>query len=130
MIADTSFLVDLARGDPGARAALAEVEEGSEGLRVPTPALAKFWEGVERSRRRPREDAALRALLLGVPSAPFEAAHALAAARILSDGAAAGAPFDPLDAMVAAIALVEEETLLTRNARDFERIADVRVRTY
>ena len=130
MLADTTFLLDLARGDPGARAALAAIDEGSEALRIPTPALAKLWEGVERSRRRPREDAALRTLLLGIPSAPFEAPHALAAARIMADAAAAGAMLDPMDAMCAAIALVEEETLLTRNVRDLERVRELRLRTY
>lgn len=130
MIADTTFLVDLARGDPGARAALAQIEEGSEALRVPAPALAKLWEGVERSRRPPRERSAIEALLLVVPGASFEGRHAIAAARILADAAAAGGPMDPLDAMVAAIALVEDETLLTRNAREFERVPEIRLRTY
>lgn len=130
MIADTSFLVDLARGDPGARAALASIEEGSEALRIPAPALAKLWEAVERSRRPPREVLALQSLLLGVPSAPFEARHAIAAGRLLGAAAARGDPLDPLDAMVAAIALVEDEALLTRSLRDFGNVADLRTRPY
>lgn len=130
MIADTTFLVDLARGDPGARAALAAIEGGSEALRVPAPALAKLWEAVARSRRPPRSEADLREFLASVPAAPFEAAHAFVAGRILGDAAAAGVPLDPFDAMVAAIALVEEEPLLTRNAREFEAVRELRVRTY
>ena len=130
MMAGTTFLLDLARGDPGARAALEELERGSEALRVPAPALAKLWEGVERARTRPREAAALRDLLLGVAGAPFEGAHAVLAARILAQAARAGAPLDPFDAMTAAMAVAEDETLLTRNARELAGIADLRVRTY
>jgi len=122
---DTTFLVDLARGDPGARAAAEAMEQASEAVRVPSPAALKLWEGVERARRPIREAAALRDLLLALPAAPFETRHALAAARLLADGA-----LDPFDAMVAAIALVEGETLLTRNARDFDRIPDLRLRAY
>lgn len=130
MMVDTTFLLDLARGDPGARAALDEMERASEALRVPAPALAKLWEGIERARTRPRETAALRDLLLAVPGAPFEAKHAVLAARLLADAARAGAPLDAFDAMVAAMAVSEDETLLTRNARELAGVAELRVRTY
>ena len=130
MMVDTTFLLDLARGDPGARAALEAMERDSEALRVPAPALAKLWEGVERARTRPRETTALRELLLGVPSAPFEAKHAMLAARLLADAAGAATPLDPFDAMVAAMAVSEDETLLTRNTRELGGVAELRMRTY
>jgi len=130
VMVDTTFLIDLARGDPGARAAAERAETGAEALLVPAPALARFWEAVERSRRAPRDVANLRAFVLAQPGVPFNAEHALAAARFLADAAAAGAAMDPFDAMVAAVAWVEDETLLTRSARDFERIRDLRVQTY
>ena len=122
--------MDLARGDPGARAAAQAAEASAEALLVPSPALARFLEGVERSRRPVRDAGALRDHLLGVPTIPFAAQHATVAARLLARSVADEAPLDPFDAMVAAIAIVEEQPLLTRNARDFERIADVRIRTY
>lgn len=130
MMVDTTFLIDLARGDPGARAAAERAEAAAEALLVPAPALARFWEAVERSRRPVRDITALRALVLAQPSVAFGAEHALAAARLLADAETAGAPMDPFDAMVAAIATVADETLLTRNARDFERVRDLRLLTY
>lgn len=130
MIVDASFLVDLARADPGARAFAQEVESGSEAMRLPAPALAKFWEAVERARRPPRDVAALQALLLASPGVPFEPAHAILAARFLAASAAEGWGLDPFDAMVAAIAVAEDEALVTRNVRDFERVPDLRLRTY
>lgn len=130
MIVDTTFLIDLARGDPGARAAAESAETASEALLLPAPALAKFWEAIERSRRPVREKTVIEDLLLAQPSIAFGADHAIAAARILAAAAMAGRPLDPFDAMVAAVATVEGEPLLTRNARDFERIPDLRVRTY
>jgi predicted nucleic acid-binding protein len=127
---DTSFLVDLARGDAGARAAAVAAEGGSEAVRVPAPAVAKFWEGVERSRRPVRDRAALEAFLLGVPTVAFEARHAIVAARLLAAAAREGAPLDPFDAMVAAMALQEDEALLTRDVRDVGGIVGLRARAY
>lgn len=130
MIVDTTFLIDLARGDPGARAAAEQAATSSEALMLPTPALARFWEAVERSRRPIREKSLVEDLLLAQPSIAFEGEHAIVAARFLAAASASGVPLDPFDAMVAAIAHVEDAPLLTRNARDFERIPDLRVRTY
>lgn len=130
MIVDSSFLVDLARADPAARALAEEAEGGSEALRIPAPALAKFWEAVERSRRPPREVASLQAFLLGLPGIALEPSHAVRAARILAASAAEGWGLDPFDAMTAAIAVEEDEPLVTRNARDFGKVPDLRLRTY
>ena len=130
MILDAAFLVDLARGDPGARAFLEEAERGSEAVRVASPALAKVGEALERSRHPPRQRDRFVATLLAAPEAAFTSKHALAAGRILAEAARAEWPLDPFDAMTAAIAVVDDETLVTRNARDFERIPDLRVRSY
>jgi len=130
VILDTTFLLDLMRGDPGARALLEQAESGSEPLRIPAPALAKLWEGAARSRHPPREADRLRDLLLAMPQAPFTGEHAVACGRILAAAERAGVALDPFDAMVAALASVEDETLVTRNARDFERVDGLRIRTY
>lgn len=130
MLLDTTFLLDLARGDPGARALLEQAERGSEALRIPAPALAKLWEGAQRSRHPPREGERVRDLLLAMPQAPFAGEHAIACGRILAAADRAGVALDPFDAMVAAIASVEDETLVTRNAADFGRIEGVRTRAY
>lgn len=85
---------------------------------------------MERARHPPREAERLRALLLEAPGVPLDAAQAMRAGRVLADAERAGEPLDPFDAMVAAAALERDETLVTRNVRDFGRIAELRVRTY
>lgn len=127
MILDATFLVDLARGDPGAQAFLDEAERGSEAVRLAAPALAKFAEGAERARHRARDLARLRAMLESAVDAPFGARHAWRAGELL---AASQGALDVLDAMTAAIALEDGEALVTRNARDYERVPDLRVRSY
>jgi predicted nucleic acid-binding protein len=39
-------------------------------------------------------------------------------------------PIDPEDSMIAAIALVNGETLLTKNAERFSRVPDLKVEQY
>lgn len=130
MILDATFLIDLARGDPGARAFLEEAERGSEALRVAPSALAKLAEGVERARVRPREMVRIRELLVAGIEASFTGEHAWRAGELLARAERDGVPLDPFDAMTAAIALKEDEALVTRNARDYERIPELRLRTY
>lgn len=130
MLLDATFLVDLVRGDPAARALLEAAEEGSEAVRVPAAALAKFWEAVERSRHPPRDLERVEAVLASAASAPFTAEHARRAGRILGRATREGHPMDPFDAMVAAAAVEADEALVTRNVRDFERVPGLRLRTY
>lgn len=130
MLLDATFLVDLVRGDPAARALLDAAEEGSEAVRVPAPALAKFWEAVERSRHPPRDVERVQAVLAGAATVAFTAQHAARAGRILGRATREGVPMDPFDAMVAAVAVESGESLVTRNVRDFERVPDLRLRTY
>lgn len=130
MMLDTTFLVDLVRGDPGARALLEGAESGSEAVRIPAPALAKLWEALERSRHPPRDLDRVRAVLDAAATVAFTAAHAARAGRILGRSVREGAPMDPFDAMVAAVAAEEDESLVTRNVRDFERVDGLRLRTY
>lgn len=130
VLLDTTFLVDLIRGDPGARAFLEAAEGGSEALRVPAPALARFWEALERSRAPPRDVLRVRAVLERAASAPFTAAHAVEAGRVLARSAREGAPLDPFDAMVAAMALVDGEALVSRNAGELGRVEGLRLRAY
>jgi tRNA(fMet)-specific endonuclease VapC len=130
VILDAGFLVDLLRGDPGARAALEELERGSEALRVPAGALARVAEAMARSRHPPREAERLRALLSEAPSVAFDAEQALRVGRLLADAERAGEPLDVFEAMVAAAALERDETLLTRNVREFGRVPELRLRAY
>lgn len=130
MIADVTLLVDLSRGDPGARAFVEAAERGSEALRVPAPVVARFWEAVERARHAPRDVERLRAVLAAAPSVPFTAEQAERAGRVLGRAARDGLPMDPFDAMTAAVALALDEPLVTRNVRELERVEGLRLRSY
>ena len=121
----TTFLVDLMRRDPPALDLLRRLERGSAALRVPAVAFADLWEAAGRSRSPPRELDRLEALLKGYAPAAIEARHAMRAGRL-----AAQHGLSLRDALLVALAVEEREELVTRDARAYAGIADLRLVTY
>lgn len=71
--------------------------------------------------------AALEQLLRPMQRLPFDNECAVHAARIRADLEAAGTPIGPHDTLIAATALRHAATLVTRNVREFSRVAGLRV---
>ncbi len=67
--------------------------------------------------------AALTQLLSPMQLLPFDSGCAAQAARIRADLEAAGNPIGPHDTLIAATALHHRATLVTRNVREFSRVA-------
>lgn len=130
MILDTSFIVDVIRGSPPALNLREELEGGSEAIRVPTPVLYELWEGIERSRYPPREIEAVEETLRSYPILDLKPDHAKRAGQISGALARRGLRMGDADILIAGMGVVEGETVLTRNAKDFERVPELTVRTY
>ena len=71
--------------------------------------------------------AALSALLRPMQVLPFDSECAAHAARIRADLEAVGTPIGPHDTLIAATALRHQATLVTRNVREFSRVAGLQV---
>ncbi|HEX5391723.1 MAG TPA: type II toxin-antitoxin system VapC family toxin [Rhodocyclaceae bacterium] len=67
--------------------------------------------------------AALAALLRPMQALPFDNECAAHAARIRAELEAVGMPIGPHDTLIAATALRHQATLVTRNVREFSRVA-------
>lgn len=130
MLLDTSFIIDVMRSYRPATALRDEIESSSEAVRVPAPALYELWKGVARARQPPQEAEAIEETVRSYPVVDLRSEHARRAGQIGGDLARRGIVVADMDLLLAGMALVEDDTLLTRNARDFERIPDLRVRTY
>jgi tRNA(fMet)-specific endonuclease VapC len=83
--------------------------------------------GALRSQKVAANLAEVRLLVSGFASLPFDDAAAEKHAEIRAHLAASGNPIGPLDAMIAAIALVHELTLVTHNVSEFSRVPGLRV---
>lgn len=74
-----------------------------------------------------RRRAQLDRMLEVVTVLPFGLAEAKAAAGIRASLEAAGTPIGPMDTLIAGVALANRATLVTRNVREFGRVAGLAV---
>lgn len=130
MMLDTTFLVDLLRQDADARDRAAELEAGGEVAWVPAPALYELWEGVERAEDPPREMDRVERVLEGYTWMSVAPTHAIRAGRIAGRLIRRGEMLDPLDVLVAGMAIEEGHAVLTRNVEHFSRVRDLDVESY
>lgn len=114
VVLDTAFLVDYARGDPGAHAMLDRLVDEGETLLVSTLVLAEYLAGTTAQRAHVLGDA--------VEILPFTEGDALAAGALAKDALKEGSFPGWHDTMIAGFARHRgARGIVTRNARHFPR---------
>lgn len=121
---DTNACLGLINGSSERlRARFEEVVREDSVVCVSTVVLHERWSGVERSRRRDRNDERLRTFLAGILDVlPFDDADARAAGSVRAELARAGTPIGAYDVLIAGQAIRRGLTVVTENVREFERI--------
>lgn len=122
LILDSNTISYYFRGDTRVVARLQALPPAEIG--VPTIVEYELRYGLQRlpeAAAAPRLDA-LKRLLRPMHSVPFDSACAAHAARIRAHLEAAGTPIGPHDTLIAATALRNQATLITRNTREFARV--------
>lgn len=129
MILDTSFLVDVLRGEEATREWETTIDE--EGLGIVTAvSVMELWEGIHLADATEAEREAVSRLLSGLHHADFDRPAAMAAGETNAALAREGRPAQVEDVMIASIASTRGEPVLTRDVEDFERLPDVSVEGY
>jgi tRNA(fMet)-specific endonuclease VapC len=120
---DTCVLIDLVPGTWAVvDARFSEARAAGARLTLSTVSLFEFRYGVERSRRRDAQLEALQRVMSIVEIAEFDEQAAKAAASIKAALAARGQLIGPYDLLIAGQAMARGWTLVTSNAREFQRI--------
>ncbi len=132
---DTSVIVDLLgrggrRRQAQARARLHQLVAGGESLATTRFSQAELWVGVERSRDPNAEAQAVRTCLADLEMLEFSEPAALAFGEISAYLQARGQPAGDMDVLIASVAVVNAETLVTRNPRHFVVIPGLVVESY
>jgi tRNA(fMet)-specific endonuclease VapC len=123
---DTNICVALIRsGDSAITAQMQRRKLGSIGISSIT--LAELEHGVRRSAFVSQNAEALAKFLVPLAIHPFDDLAAHAYGRIRAELDRKGTPIGPLDTLIAAHALSRGDTLVTRNVREFKRVAELRV---
>jgi len=129
---DTTFLIDLLRGDDEAVAMAEKLdEEGAVATTVVNVFELVYGIYASRGGARKRRMAQAEALFNRLEVFPLDYKGALTAAHILGELARLGKTVNVLDGLIAGILLANRcETIVTRNVRDFSRISGLRIETY
>ncbi len=124
IVLDTNVVSELMRPHPADEVVAWFALQDPRGLRLTAVTLAELLYGIARlprGRRRSVLEAAIDELssTFADEVLPFEQAAARRYAAVVSVRERTGAPIAALDAQIAAICLVHDATLATRNTKDF-----------
>jgi tRNA(fMet)-specific endonuclease VapC len=132
---DTSILLDASgrggrRSQLRAREKLAALVDRGEALTTTLFNVAELWVGVERSGDRRAERSAVSEILAPLVVLGFDEPSARVFGRLTAHLLAAGTPRGDMDVLIAAVALVHGERVVTRNTAHFEGIPQLAVEGY
>lgn len=126
---DSTFLIDLFRGDKQAIKKMAELERTSESIVVAVPTVVEFATGASLATSK-RERDGLTRFLSTASVLSLDQKSALIAGEINATLIRGGEQIGAFDVLIGAIALANKERILTRNARHFTRIEGLEVEEY
>ena len=129
MILDTTFLVDILRGEETVGDLVEEVDESGPPF-VTTVTVMELYEGIYLADSTERERDVVRDVLDGLEEIPFNRQCAKLAGQLNAELVTSGQPIDETDVMIAAAALVHDLPVVTRNVDHFDRIEGIEVRSY
>ena len=122
---DTNTLLDFFRGKGDVARKVLAVPPGEVAL----PAIVAYevWVGVLGSRNAKRRQAQYEQFLTTVSVLPFDSSVSRRAAEIRHALERRGEGIGPLDTLIAATALANNATLVTRNVREFARVRGLKL---
>lgn len=124
-ILDTNTLIYFFK-DQG-RVATNLLQQSPKDISVPAIVVYELEVGIRKSSSPDKRTKQLAALLALVAILPFGKDEAKFAAQIRADLETQGQLIGPYDILIAATALANQGTLVTRNLKEFQRIAQLKL---
>jgi predicted nucleic acid-binding protein len=130
MLADTDFLIDVMAGEARAIGKAKELAGASVPVMVGTPTIFELYVGVGLSVRSSEEREKIFRVLRSLTQLPLDTQSATRAGLTYAQRIKEGVKIDPVDAMLAGIAVENHQSLLTRNKKHFLGIPELEVVGY
>ncbi len=130
MIFDTSFVIDLMNGDRKATSKLNELIKSGEPQLTTVLTVFELYSGLERSNKPVQERNKIINVLGNQIIIPLDGEAAEKAGEIDGNLIKEGRMIEPADSMIAGIASVRREKVLTRNVADFSKVKGLAIETY
>lgn len=127
-LVDTNVCIAWLKGERAVREAWLEL--APEDVLLSSVVRAELLYGARHSQHVSSNLRKLEALFAAMVSVPFEDRAADQYGLVRAQLTAAGQPIGPNDLMIAATALAHDAILVTRNAREFNRVAGLRVEVW
>lgn len=130
MIWDTSFVIDLMNEDKEAIQKLTELSNRGEQQATTSITVFELFTGMAQSQRPEEEKNKILRVLNGQRILNLKWESAEKAGEIHGFFKKKNDPIKPLDCLIASIAIINNEKLVTRNRKDFEKIQGLELETY
>lgn len=130
MILDTSFVIDLMQNAANAVVKFEELSKKGEPLSITTPTVYELFTGIARSTKPDVEKQKVMKVLNEQLALPLDHVAAERAGEIHGKLTKEGRGIGPLDCMIAGIALVKKEKILTGDIKDFSRVEGLEIVEY
>ena len=128
MILDTTVIIDILREDSKTVDKIKEIQKSTAAILTTSITVFELWQGLEIKDSKKREKILNVLQSIGLLSFDFNSAKE--AGNIYRELRKKGITIDAEDTMIAGIAKIHNETLLTRNVKDFRRIENLKVEGY
>jgi tRNA(fMet)-specific endonuclease VapC len=130
MIFDTTFVIDIMKNDEKAVKKLQEIIKKGETQMVTSLTVFELFSGLARSKKPLKEKNKIMNTLKGQVILHLDNTSAERGGKIDGTLIKEGNMIGPIDSMIAGIALIKKEKVLTRNTKDFTRIDQLEVESY
>lgn len=130
MIQDTSFIIDLLRGDKNANRLLDIVEKEARPQKVSSVTVLELYEGVARSQTPDTKRERILEILETKHVVSADHTVMRKAGKLSGELITDGERIEREDCVIAATALLNDEPVITRNTKHFGRIDSLEVQSY
>ncbi len=130
MILDTDFMIDLMDKQPAAVDKYKECLVRDEPIHTTALTIFELFTGIFRSNRSVEEKEKVAQVLQGKPILHLDAKAGEKAGEWHGTFMKKGEMINVIDTLIAGIALVKKDKVLTHNTKDFSKIKGLQVETY
>jgi len=125
MLADTSFIIDVMRGEESAVRKVEELEEKDKAVNITSISFFELYSGLEQSEKAEKEKEKIEDVLAARAVHDFDRTTGEMGGRIDGMLCKKGKMVEPQDSMISGIAIRENEKILTRNVDHFRWISEI-----
>jgi len=127
---DTSFIVDILRGNKESELFLEELDMRGDDIKLVAPSIMEVISGANLRTDPIQERDKINEMMSSFNVLVLDEKSAVVAGDIESDLIMSGEMIPALDIMIGAVVRENDEVLVTRNAKHFERIEGLKIELY